>query len=135
MKCQKCSEHEATTHVKRIINGKAEEYYLCQECATQMGYGNIFAGIPFPLESFLGNYLVDGSAKTAAPKTKNAVPFAAARFRTLLQAEKSAVRSATPNFIKICFRHCKEFTAKPVTSAKFRRPRGQKPCSASSLTI
>lgn len=61
MKCQRCGERESTTHVKRIINGKTEEYYLCQECAAQMGYGSLLTGMPFPLESFLGNYLVDGS--------------------------------------------------------------------------
>jgi len=44
MKCQKCKKHEATTHIKRVINGEFEEYNLCSECAAEMGYGNLFQG-------------------------------------------------------------------------------------------
>lgn len=42
MKCQKCQKNEATTHIKRVINGQFEEYNLCAECAAEMGYGNFF---------------------------------------------------------------------------------------------
>lgn len=42
MKCQKCQNREATTHIKRVINGEFEEYDLCSECAKEMGYGNLF---------------------------------------------------------------------------------------------
>ncbi len=42
MKCQKCKNNEATTHVKRVINGVTEEYELCRDCAEAMGVGNIF---------------------------------------------------------------------------------------------
>ena len=42
MKCQKCQNREATTHIKRVINGEFEEYNLCSECAKEMGYGNLF---------------------------------------------------------------------------------------------
>lgn len=88
MKCQKCSEHEATTHVKRIINGKAEEYYLCQDCASQLGYGNIFAGIPFPLESFLGNYLVDGSGKGQQSVRETRCPLCGSSFQDIASSGK-----------------------------------------------
>ncbi len=44
MKCQKCQNREATTHIKRVINGEFEEYNLCSECAKEMGYGNLFSG-------------------------------------------------------------------------------------------
>ncbi len=44
MKCQKCQNKEATTHIKRVINGEIEEYDLCSECAEKMGYGNFFQG-------------------------------------------------------------------------------------------
>lgn len=44
MKCQKCQNREATTHIKRVINGEFEEYNLCSECASEMGYGNLFHG-------------------------------------------------------------------------------------------
>lgn len=44
MKCQKCQNREATTHIKRVINGEFEEYNLCSQCAEEMGYGNLFHG-------------------------------------------------------------------------------------------
>ena len=44
MKCQKCKKNEATTHIKRVINGEFEEYNLCRDCAKEMGYGNLFQG-------------------------------------------------------------------------------------------
>ena len=44
MKCQKCQKNEATTHIKRVINGEFEEYNLCSDCAKEMGYGNLFQG-------------------------------------------------------------------------------------------
>ncbi|MGN0452514.1 MAG: UvrB/UvrC motif-containing protein [Ruminococcus sp.] len=42
MKCQKCKVKNATTQVKRIINGEYEEYMLCADCAHEMGFSNVF---------------------------------------------------------------------------------------------
>lgn len=42
MKCQKCKKRDATTHVKKVVNGEYEEYMLCSECAHAMGYDNVF---------------------------------------------------------------------------------------------
>lgn len=42
MKCQKCKIKNATTQVKRIINGEYEEYMLCADCAHEMGFDNVF---------------------------------------------------------------------------------------------
>ncbi len=42
MKCQKCKSKEATTHVKKVVNGEYAEYMLCSECAHAMGYDNVF---------------------------------------------------------------------------------------------
>lgn len=33
MKCEKCKVNEATTHIRREINGVKSEYHLCSECA------------------------------------------------------------------------------------------------------
>ncbi len=44
MVCQACGKNTATTHVKTTVNGKLTEYYLCDGCAAQQGYGNIFDG-------------------------------------------------------------------------------------------
>ncbi|MBE6737544.1 MAG: hypothetical protein E7566_02670 [Ruminococcaceae bacterium] len=42
MKCQKCKVNDATTHIKRIVNGKYTEYILCADCAHEMGFDNVF---------------------------------------------------------------------------------------------
>ena len=34
MLCQKCINHEATTHIVENINGLKNEYYLCADCAS-----------------------------------------------------------------------------------------------------
>jgi len=41
MKCQKCKVNDATTHIKRIVNGKYTEYILCADCAHEMGFDNV----------------------------------------------------------------------------------------------
>lgn len=65
MKCQKCGKKEADTHIKRVVNGKYEEYDLCSDCAHELGYTNMFSDIAKDfandfntlLGSFFGNAL------------------------------------------------------------------------------
>ncbi len=42
MKCQKCKVNNATTQIKRVVNGAYEEYTLCADCAHEMGFDNVF---------------------------------------------------------------------------------------------
>lgn len=35
MKCQKCNQRDATTHITQVINGNKTEMYLCRECAEE----------------------------------------------------------------------------------------------------
>lgn len=35
MKCQKCNQRTATTHITQVINGHKTEMYLCRECAEE----------------------------------------------------------------------------------------------------
>lgn len=59
MLCQSCKKNEANTHIKKIINGKVEEYILCDECAKKMGYGSAFDDFNFNLDSFLGGLFTE----------------------------------------------------------------------------
>lgn len=65
MLCQHCNKNEATTHIKRNINGRREELHLCSECASELGVMDEFR-VPsmsdFFGESFLGNFLGAGVA-------------------------------------------------------------------------
>ena len=66
MRCQHCNQNEATTFIKKNINGHKEEMHLCSECAKELGVMDEFR-IPSMSEmfgdSFLGNFL---GAKPAA---------------------------------------------------------------------
>lgn len=43
MKCEKCSEREATFFYSTDINGKKSERHLCAECAQAEGFGALFS--------------------------------------------------------------------------------------------
>lgn len=42
MLCQNCKKNEATTHIKRVLNGEATENHLCSSCAQNLGVGSFF---------------------------------------------------------------------------------------------
>lgn len=55
MICQVCKQRHATTHLKRVINGKVFEAYVCDHCAVKQGadvvnvsalsLGSLFGGL------------------------------------------------------------------------------------------
>lgn len=46
MLCEKCGKNHATTHIKTVVNGVAQEYNLCPYCAAKYGYAtNSLAGM------------------------------------------------------------------------------------------
>ena len=69
MKCQKCNKNNATTHIKRVINGEFEEYNLCSECAKEMGYNNIFGSFADDFNSLFGSFFENAlPARTQATR-------------------------------------------------------------------
>lgn len=62
MKCTHCNQREATTHIRKVINGKKEEMHLCKECAEELGVMDEFDFEPFTTDSFFGNLLGAGVA-------------------------------------------------------------------------
>lgn len=69
MLCQNCKRNEATTHIKRIINGDMAETHLCANCASQMGYDDVFSGFGINLSDFFGGFLSDTSPSVTALTT------------------------------------------------------------------
>lgn len=65
MLCQHCNQNEATTHIKKNINGQYEEMHLCAHCAEELGVMEEFK-MPSMNDlfgnSFLGNFLGAGVA-------------------------------------------------------------------------
>lgn len=70
MLCNMCKNNEANVHITRIINGKKEEYMVCQECAKQFNNLDNFSLInsssfmsPFSVQNILTgmlDYINDG---------------------------------------------------------------------------
>ena len=56
MMCQHCNEREATTHIKKNINGNKTEMHLCSECAAKLGVAEEFSAESFFADTFFGNY-------------------------------------------------------------------------------
>ena len=56
MLCRNCGLRPATTHIKRVINGKVEEYHLCSQCAEKM---NVSAFDLFNLSDLWGSFFGD----------------------------------------------------------------------------
>lgn len=53
MPCQNCNQNQATTHIKRLLNGQLEEFYLCADCAR----GSVSPGFGFQLSDLFGGFL------------------------------------------------------------------------------
>lgn len=70
MLCQKCGKHEATTHIKQVINGEFEEIYLCSDCARKSGYTDSFSGFGFDLSSFFPGFFTQPKAAIDSGKVE-----------------------------------------------------------------
>lgn len=56
MLCENCKKNEATTYIKRIVNGRLSEYPLCDSCAAAFGYSDVL-GLGLRFRDFIENYL------------------------------------------------------------------------------
>ncbi|MDR0314539.1 MAG: UvrB/UvrC motif-containing protein [Oscillospiraceae bacterium] len=59
MVCQNCGKKEATTHIKRVVNGNETKLNLCADCAESMGYGDLFSGFGFNMSNIFSNFFYD----------------------------------------------------------------------------
>lgn len=60
MKCEHCNKREATTHIKKNINGSKIELHLCSECASELGVMEEFSAENLFADTFFGNLLGAG---------------------------------------------------------------------------
>lgn len=56
MLCQNCRKQEATTHVKRIVNGETAEFHLCSDCAKSLGFGDAFSDFGLGFSDMLSSF-------------------------------------------------------------------------------
>ncbi len=69
MLCQSCQKKQANTHIKTIVNGELTEMSLCSECASKLGYGNVFSHM-FDLGSLMSGFMGEPSTSALAPEEK-----------------------------------------------------------------
>ena len=97
MRCQHCNQNEATTFIKRNINGHKEELHLCSECAKELGVMDEFR-MPTMSEmfgdTFLGNFL--GAGVAAMNSLAGVAPIVMTGLRKSLnrQSEKFTVKQS-----------------------------------------
>lgn len=70
MLCQKCSKRQATTHIKRVINGEATESHLCSDCASALGYDGFFGGFNFSIPNIFSSFFTDGLISLGSAKNE-----------------------------------------------------------------
>ena len=69
MLCQNCGKYEATTHVKRIINGESAEAHLCSDCAKALGYNDVFGGFGNTFGDLLGSFFGEPQVGAISSRT------------------------------------------------------------------
>ena len=69
MLCQNCGKYEATTHVKRIVNGESAEAHLCSDCAHALGYNDVFSGFGNSFTDLLGSFFGEPSTSALSSRT------------------------------------------------------------------
>lgn len=69
MLCQNCGKYDATTHVKRIINGETAEAHLCTDCAHALGYTDVFGGFGNTFSDLLGSFFGEPAKSALSTRT------------------------------------------------------------------
>lgn len=69
MLCQNCGKYEATTHVKRIVNGETAEAHLCTDCAGALGYTDVFGGFSDTFSDLLGSFFGEPTVSALSSRT------------------------------------------------------------------
>lgn len=59
MLCQNCSKNEATTHIKRVVNGEATESHLCSACTRKLGYDGFFDDFSLNIPNIFSSFFSD----------------------------------------------------------------------------
>lgn len=70
MLCQNCSKREATTHIKRVVNGEATETHLCPECAQSLGYNGLFNNFSLSIPNIFSSFFGDSSFALAGSRSE-----------------------------------------------------------------
>ncbi|NLL63429.1 MAG: hypothetical protein GX241_04205 [Ruminococcaceae bacterium] len=86
MLCQNCARNEATTHIKRIVNGETSQMHLCYNCAEHLGYANMFSGFGFNIDNMFQNFFPEFSHALLAAEESERCPTCGTSFEELIHS-------------------------------------------------
>ena len=69
MICQRCGKKEATTHIKKIVNGETSELHLCADCAGSAGYTAQIPAFGLNLNDLFGGFFGDSPMSRMTGRT------------------------------------------------------------------
>jgi len=70
MLCQNCSKAQATTHIKRIINGETTEQHLCASCAKRLGLDGFFDDFSLSIPNIFAGFFGDTAPMLAGRQSE-----------------------------------------------------------------
>lgn len=117
MLCQNCGKYEATTHIKRIVNGEATEAHLCSDCARALGYDSVFPDFGFNFSDMLGSFFNEatvGALSNGIVRCEKC----GSTFNDIEEAAEWAAAIVTVHFTISFFPHLSVSTAEPITRVK-----------------
>ena len=90
MLCERCGKNQANTVFKENINGRVSEVHLCERCAEELGYTNLFNFNPFGdmglnLQGILGSLFSQGLQPQEIPSGRKC-SFCGTTFEELAQS-------------------------------------------------
>lgn len=71
MLCQNCQKKEATTHIKRVINGEATESHLCENCARELGFDGFFNDFSLSIPNIFSSFFKDSAFALVGGKSEH----------------------------------------------------------------
>ena len=69
MICPRCLKREATVHISKNVNGKKEEYVVCNECAKEMGFFGS-SDLLFNMGDFISGFMGKGITPSLSDQKK-----------------------------------------------------------------
>ncbi|MBQ7580388.1 MAG: UvrB/UvrC motif-containing protein [Clostridia bacterium] len=121
MLCQKCGKHEATTHIKQVINGEFEEIYLCSDCARKSGYTDSFSGFGFDLSSFFPSFFSQPKAAIESGSSERC-PKCGTSFREIVKSGKIGCAECYEKFYDLLIPSIRRIHGKTRHSGKAISP-------------
>lgn len=117
MLCQSCGKNEATTHIKRVVNGETTQAHLCPKCVSQLGYGDVFSDFGFNFGDFFGGFFSQ-PAISNGNQTAQRCPMCGASFQEIVKSGKIGCAECYDNFYDLMLPSIQRIHGKTVHSGK-----------------